>query len=170
MVVDWQEPMVLQRKLRPSIARFNGQLDQRHAASKHATVPINHTRPSSRKHSPDGPTRARKQTCDYNLLLIYRPRKYERRSWRCWLTYIGWFTLRGHPPAAGRAQDRESLPVQYRRSTTLPRHQLVRLDHEISRSRNVLLMPELHFQRLCIWFRRRRINSHLSFKSQAAWM
>jgi len=33
--VDWQEPMVLQRKLRPSIARVNGQLDTRHAADKH---------------------------------------------------------------------------------------------------------------------------------------
>jgi len=43
VAVDWQEPMVLQRKLRPSIARVNVQLDPRHAASKHTTAPINHT-------------------------------------------------------------------------------------------------------------------------------
>jgi len=58
VAVDWQEPMVLQRKLRPSIARVNVQLDPRHAASKHTTAPINHTRPSPRKHSPDVATRA----------------------------------------------------------------------------------------------------------------
>jgi len=43
VAVDWQEPMVLQRKLRPSIARINVQLDPLHAASKHTTAPINHT-------------------------------------------------------------------------------------------------------------------------------
>ena len=69
VAVDWQEPMVLQCKLWPSIARVNVQLDPRHAASKHTTAPINHTRPSPRKHSPDGAARARKQTSDYNLLL-----------------------------------------------------------------------------------------------------
>jgi len=37
-LIDWQEPMVLQRKLRPSIARVNVQLDPRHAASKHTTA------------------------------------------------------------------------------------------------------------------------------------
>jgi len=46
VAVDWQKPMVLQRKLRPSIARVNVQLDPQHAASKHTTAPINHTRPS----------------------------------------------------------------------------------------------------------------------------
>jgi len=35
----------------------------------HTTAPINHTRPSPRKHSPDGVARARKQTPDYSLLL-----------------------------------------------------------------------------------------------------
>ena len=59
------------------------------------------------------------------LLLIYRPRKDERLSWPSWLTYSGWFTqIRGHPSAAGRAQDRESSPVRDRRSTTVSRHQL----------------------------------------------
>ena len=71
---------MLQRKLRPSIARVNVQLDPRHAASKHTTAPIDHTRPLPRKHSPDVATRARKQTSDCSLLLIYRPRKDERLS------------------------------------------------------------------------------------------
>jgi len=69
VAVDWQEPMVLQRKLRPSIARINVQLNPRHAASKHTTAPINRTRPSPRKLSPDGAARARKHTSDYSLLL-----------------------------------------------------------------------------------------------------
>jgi len=69
LVVDWQEPMVLQRKLRPSIARVNVQLDPWHAASKHTTAPINHNKPSPRKLSPDGAARARKHTSDYSLLL-----------------------------------------------------------------------------------------------------
>ena len=67
--VDWQEPMVLQRKLRPSIARGNVQLDPQHAASKHTTAPINHTKPSPRKHSPDVATHARKQTSDCSLFI-----------------------------------------------------------------------------------------------------
>jgi len=38
----------------------------------------------------------------------------------------GWFThISGHPSAAGRVQDRESSPARDRRSTTVPRHQLV---------------------------------------------
>jgi len=68
VAVDWQEPMVLQRKLRPSIARVNVQLDPRYAASKHTTAPINHTRPSPRRNSPDGAARAKKQAFDYSLL------------------------------------------------------------------------------------------------------
>ena len=63
--------MVLQRKLRPSIARVNGQqyCTRGMQLAKHATAPINHIKPSPRKHSPDGATRARKQTSDYSLLL-----------------------------------------------------------------------------------------------------
>jgi len=38
-----------------------------------------------------------------------------------WLTYSGRFThISGHRSAAGRAQDRERLPVKDRRSTTVP--------------------------------------------------
>ena len=40
-----------------------------HAAVKHTTAPVNHTRPSPRKLSPDGAARARKHTSDYTLLL-----------------------------------------------------------------------------------------------------
>ena len=69
VVVDWQEPMVQQRKLQPSIACINGQLDPQHAASKQTTAPIKHTRPSPHKHSPDGAAHVRKQTSDYSLLL-----------------------------------------------------------------------------------------------------
>jgi len=57
---------------------------------------------------------------------MYRPRKDERLSWPSWLSYSGWLThISGHPSAAGRAQDRESSPVRDRRSTTVPRHQLL---------------------------------------------
>jgi len=58
----------------------------KHAANKHTIAPINNTRSSSRKHSPDGATRARRQTSDYRLLLIYRPRKDKKLSWSSWLT------------------------------------------------------------------------------------
>jgi len=44
--------------MRPSIARANEQLDPRQQLySKHTTASINHTRPSPRKHSPDGVTK-----------------------------------------------------------------------------------------------------------------
>jgi len=70
VAVDWQEPMVLQRKLRPSIARVNVQLDPRHADSKHTTAPINRTRPSPHKLSSDGAARARKHIrLAYSLLV-----------------------------------------------------------------------------------------------------
>ena len=39
-----------------------------------------------------------------------------------WLTHIS-----GHPSAAGRAQDKESLPARDRRSTTVPRHQPINI-------------------------------------------
>ena len=54
VAVDWQEPMVQERKT---------------AATTHTTAPSNHTRPSPRKHSPDGAARARMQTSDYSLLV-----------------------------------------------------------------------------------------------------
>jgi len=49
---------------------------------------------------------------------IYRPRKDERLGWPSWLT------CSGHPSAAGRAQDSQSLPAKDGLSTTVPRHQL----------------------------------------------
>jgi len=110
-------------QMRPSIARVNGQLDPRHAVSKHTAAPINHTRLSPRKHSPDGATRARNQTLDCSLLPIYRPRKDERLSW---LTFSRWYThISGHLSAAGWAQDRASSPAKERRSTAVPRHHSV---------------------------------------------
>jgi len=67
------------------IARVNVQLDPRYAASKHTTAPINLTRRSPRKHTPDVTTRARKQTSDYSYYSIYRPRKDKRLSRPWWL-------------------------------------------------------------------------------------
>ena len=41
VAVDWQETVVLQRKLRPSnCTRYNLELNPRYAASKHTTAPI----------------------------------------------------------------------------------------------------------------------------------
>ena len=56
--------------------RVNVQLDSRHAASKHTTAPINRTRPSPSKLSPDGTARARKHTSDYILLLSLSTSKH----------------------------------------------------------------------------------------------
>jgi len=48
----------------------------------------------------------------------------ERLSCPDWLTCSGWFTHNsGYPSAAGRAQDRESLPARDWRSTTVPHKQ-----------------------------------------------
>ena len=44
--------------MRSSIASANEQLNPRQATSEHTTAPINHTRPSPRKNSPDGATTA----------------------------------------------------------------------------------------------------------------
>ena len=74
------------------------------------------------KHSPDGVALARWRTSGSAYYSIYRPRKDERLSWPSWLTYNGRFT---HTSATGRAQDRESLPVKDRRSTTVQRNQLL---------------------------------------------
>ena len=101
-IVDWQEPMVLQHKLRPSIARVNGQLDPWHAANKHTTAPINYTRPSPRKHSPDGAARASKQTCITAYYSVYRPRKDEMLS-----RPGGWL----HTEIKCRLRDTSPIPV-----------------------------------------------------------
>ena len=55
---------------------------------------------------------------------VLRPRKDERLSLPSWMTYSGRFThISGHPSAAGRAWNRESLPVKDQRSTTVRRNQ-----------------------------------------------
>jgi len=70
------------------------------------------------------PPRTVVTTSSCNLLLIYRPRKDERMSWRSWLTYSGRFThISGHLSAVGRTQDCESSPVKDQRSTAAPRNQ-----------------------------------------------
>jgi len=71
-----------------------------------------------------GTTRERQRTSDFNVLLIYRPRKDERLSWFSWLTYSGRFThISDHSSAAGRAQNRESSLARDRRSSAVPRNQ-----------------------------------------------
>jgi len=114
---DWQESVVLQCKCGHPLPALTD-TGPAVAASKHTTAPINHTRPSPRKHSPDITTPSEMAEPDYCLLLIYRPRKDERLSWPSWLTCSGWFThISGHPSGAGWAQDSESSPAKYRRST-----------------------------------------------------
>jgi len=71
---------------------LNVQLDLRCAASKHTTAPINRTRPSPCKHSPDGATRARSKHPITPYYSIYQPRKDARLSWPSWLTCSGRFT------------------------------------------------------------------------------
>jgi len=76
VAVDWQEPVVLHLHPLPALTDIGPAV----AASKHTTAPINHTRPSPHKHSPDVTTPGEMAEPDYCLLLIYRPRKDERLS------------------------------------------------------------------------------------------
>ena len=66
VAADWQEPVVLQHKcshLLPMLTDIGPVV----AASKHTTTPINHTRPSPRKHSSGGTTST--EIADTRLLL-----------------------------------------------------------------------------------------------------
>jgi len=85
VAVDWQEPVVLQRKCSHPLPALTD-IGLVVAASKHTTAPINHTRPSPPKYSPDVTTPSEMAEPDYCLLLIYRPQKDERLSWPSWLT------------------------------------------------------------------------------------
>ena len=64
--VDWQGPVVLQRKCSHPLPVLMD-IGPAVAASKHTTVPINHTRPSPRKHSSGGTTST--EIADTRLLL-----------------------------------------------------------------------------------------------------
>ena len=75
VAVDWQEPMVLHRNA---------------AATTHTTAPINHTRPSPCKHSPDGAACARKQTSDYSLLLSLSTSE----GWKAESTWLASYILK----------------------------------------------------------------------------
>jgi len=120
VAVDWQEPMVLWCKCSDPLPALPD-IGPAVAVSKHTTAPVNHTRPSPRKHSPDVTTPSETPEPDYCLLLIYRPQKDERMSWPSSLTCGKWFThISGHPSAAGQAQDRESSRAKDRRYTTVP--------------------------------------------------
>jgi len=68
MAVDWQEPMVLQRKCGHPLPALTD-IGPAEAASKHTTAPINHTRPSPCKRSSGGTTSA--EIADTRLLLTF---------------------------------------------------------------------------------------------------
>jgi len=54
------------------------------------------------------------------------PNDENRPSWSGWLAYREQFTYKsGHPSAAGRVQDMESLSVKDRCATTVPSNQLL---------------------------------------------
>jgi len=73
VAVDWQEPVVLRRKCGHPLPALTD-IGPAAAASKHTTGPVNHTRPSPRKHSPDVTTANEMAEPDYCLLLSYRRR------------------------------------------------------------------------------------------------
>jgi len=54
VAVDWRVPLVLQRKCSHPLRALTDNIGPAVAASKPTTAPINHTRPSPRKHSADG--------------------------------------------------------------------------------------------------------------------
>jgi len=70
VAVDWQEPMVLQRKCGHPLPALTD-IGPAVAASKHTTATINHTRPSPRKHSPDVTTPSEMAEPDYCLLYSF---------------------------------------------------------------------------------------------------
>ena len=85
-------------------------------------------------------------------------------SWPRWLTCSGRFThINGHPSAAGRAQDRESSPVRDRRSTTVPRYQLMQRILQQSdipyQQVSCIRIDSCHCCILCPWNRPRRMSS-----------
>ena len=119
---------MLQRKLRPSIARVNVQLDPRHAASKHTTAPINHTRPSPRKrfHQMAPPVRGNTHPIT-DCYAVYRPRKDERLSRPGWLV-----TYRNKVPPPGIEPGHVTHPSTNRarrRVTSLIRPTMLPLRH-----------------------------------------
>jgi len=66
VAVDWQEPVVLQRKYGHPLSALTD-IEPTVAASKHTTATINHTRPSPHKRSPDVTTST--EITDTQLLL-----------------------------------------------------------------------------------------------------
>ena len=68
-------------------------------------------------------------TCDTIRLTAAYYSSIDSGRMKDWVGLVGWlFThISGHPLAVGRAQDRESSPVEDRRSTTVPRKNLTYL-------------------------------------------
>ena len=102
------------------------------AATTHTTAPINHTRHSPRKHSPDGAARARKQTSDDSFYYsVYRPRKDERLSRPGWLV-----TYRNKVPPPGVEPWHVTHP-----STNRARRRITSLIQPINQSINHYATP-----------------------------
>jgi len=66
VAVDWQEPVMLRRYAAYPLPVLTD-IGPVTAAGTHTTASINHTRPSPRKHSPDGATPS--EVADIRLLL-----------------------------------------------------------------------------------------------------
>jgi len=84
VAVDWQEPMVLQRKLRPSIAHVNVQFFWTRGMQLASTPPLQSTTPGLH---PQAFTRWRRpceETSDYSLLLSLSTSK----GWKSESTWV----------------------------------------------------------------------------------
>ena len=60
------------------------------------------------------PQQLRQQTSNCSSLLIHRPRKDERLSWPCWLTYSRWLTHISYKSSAGQRKHIGQRPMLYR--------------------------------------------------------
>ena len=145
VAVNWQEPMVLQHKLRPSTAGINIRLDPRHAASKHTTAPINHTRPSPRKLSSDRAARARKHTSDCSLLLSLSTSK----GWKAESTWLAGYIPKKVPPPGvePRHVTHPSTNRARRRVTSLIRPTPLPLRHAATQASS---RPNIKTTRICL--------------------
>ena len=85
------------------------------ATDWHTTAPINHTRPSPSKLSPDGAARARKQTSDYSLLLSLSTSK----GWKAESTWSAGYIPKWSAASGSRTRTRH--PSQYYSGTNIRR-------------------------------------------------
>jgi len=139
VAVDWQEPVVLQSYEACPLPVLTD-IGPAAAASKHTNAPINHTRPSPRKHSPDGATWS--DVVDIQLLLTILIMllvlcDFDMRCLRRTLTYLlsysfidlermkGWVGLVNWPAVVTRQLQVERRTAKARR----PRKDALLLNH-----------------------------------------